>query len=88
VSTRRGSGWCATRTQTIYTSSGRRMPYVQSGGERSVLSYTEVLVVGVTSESERGRGSQVSGRDWSVCVCAALLEPSQGLGELCDRVIV
>jgi hypothetical protein len=58
------------------------------GGERSVLSCTEVLVVGVTSESERGRGSQVLGREWSVCVCVALLEPSQGLGELCDRVIV
>jgi hypothetical protein len=59
-----------------------------SGGERSVLSYTEVLVVGVTSESERGRGSQVSGCEWSVCVCVALLEPSQGPGELCDRVIM
>jgi hypothetical protein len=54
------------------------------GDERSVLSCTEVLVVGVTSESKRGRGSQVSGREWSV----ALLEPSQGPGELCDRVIV
>jgi hypothetical protein len=31
------------------------------GEERSVLSCTEVPVVGVTSESERGRGSQVSG---------------------------
>jgi hypothetical protein len=58
------------------------------GDKRSVLSCTEVLVVGVTSESERGRGSQVSGREWSVCVRAALLEPSQGPGELCDRVIV
>jgi hypothetical protein len=44
--------------------------------KRSVLSCTEVLVAGVTSESERGRGSQVSGREWSVCVCAAMLEPS------------
>jgi hypothetical protein len=35
----------------------------------SVLSCTEVLVVGVTSKSERGRGSQVSGREWSVCEC-------------------
>jgi hypothetical protein len=39
------------------------------GDERSVLSCTEVLVVGVKSESERGRGSQVSGLQWSVCVC-------------------
>jgi hypothetical protein len=61
---------------------------MSSGGERSVLSCTEVLIVGVTSESERGRGSQVSGHVWSVCVCAALLEPSQGPGELCDHVIV
>jgi hypothetical protein len=58
------------------------------GDERFVLSYTEVLVVGVTSKSERERGSQVSGREWSVCVCVALLEPSQGPRELCDRVIV
>jgi hypothetical protein len=58
------------------------------GDERFVLSCTEVLVVGVTSESERGRGSQVSGREWSVRVCVTLLEPSQGPGELCDRVIV
>jgi hypothetical protein len=42
----------------------------------------------VGDESERGRGSQVSGREWSVRVCVTLLEPSQGPGELCDRVIV
>jgi hypothetical protein len=35
--------------------------------DSSVLSCTEVLVVGVTSESERGRGSQVSKCEWSVC---------------------
>jgi hypothetical protein len=58
------------------------------GEERSVLSCTEVLVVGVTSENERGMGSQVSRREWSVCVYVALLKPSQGLGELCDCVIV
>jgi hypothetical protein len=56
--------------------------------ERSILSCTEVLVVGVTSECERGRGSQVSSHEWSAHVCVALLEPSQGLGELCDHVIV
>jgi hypothetical protein len=58
------------------------------GEERSVLSCTEVLIVGVTSECGRGRGSQVSSREWSARVCVALLEPSQGLGELCDCVIV
>jgi hypothetical protein len=35
-------------------------------GGRSVLSCTEVLVVGVTSKSEKGRGSQVSELEWSV----------------------
>jgi hypothetical protein len=64
------------------------MPYVQWEIRDLYYLCTEVLVVGVTSESERGRGSQVSGREWNVCVCAALLEPSQGLGELCDHVIV
>jgi hypothetical protein len=39
-------------------------------GERSVLSCTEVLVVGVISESERGRDSQVSRREWSVRACS------------------
>jgi hypothetical protein len=37
--------------------------------ESSVLSCTEVLVVGVTSESERGRGSHVSRCEWSACAC-------------------
>jgi hypothetical protein len=35
----------------------------------SVLSCTEVLVVGVTSECERERGSQVSRCEWSACAC-------------------
>jgi hypothetical protein len=56
--------------------------------ESSVLSCTEVLVVGVTSECERGRGSQVSRCEWSARVCVALLEPSQGPGESCDHVIM
>jgi hypothetical protein len=47
--------------------------------ESSVLSCTKVLVVGVTSECERGRGSQVSRCEWNACV--TLPEPSQGLGE-------
>jgi hypothetical protein len=42
-----------------------------SGEGRSVLSCTEVFVVGVTSESERGRGSQVSERERSVCECGS-----------------
>jgi hypothetical protein len=58
------------------------------GEESSVLSCTEVLVVGVTNECERGRGSQVSRCEWNARMCVALLEPSQGLGESCGRVIV
>jgi hypothetical protein len=38
------------------------------GEESSILSCTEVLVAGVTSEFERGRGSQVSRCEWSACV--------------------
>jgi hypothetical protein len=53
--------------------------------ESSVLSCTEVLVVGVTSECERGRGSQVSRCEWSTCV--TLPESSQGPGESCARVL-
>jgi hypothetical protein len=56
-------------------------------GESSVLSCTEVLVVGVTSERERGRSSQVSRREWRKWVCATLLVASQGLGELSARVL-
>jgi hypothetical protein len=37
------------------------------GKESPVLSCTEVLVVGVTSSRERGRGSQVSRCEWSSC---------------------
>jgi hypothetical protein len=51
------------------------------GEESSVLSCTEVLVVGVTSGRERGRSSQVSRREWRKWVRATLLVTSQGLGE-------
>jgi hypothetical protein len=43
-----------------------------AGEERSILSCTKVLVVGATSESERGRGTQVSRHGWSVHVCVWL----------------
>jgi hypothetical protein len=49
--------------------------------ESSVLSCTEVLVVGVTSGRERGRSSQVSRCEWRKWVRATLLVMSQGLGE-------
>jgi hypothetical protein len=42
----------------------------------SVLSCTEVLVVGVTSGCERGRSSQVSRGERRMWVCATLLVPS------------
>jgi hypothetical protein len=53
--------------------------------ESSVLSCTKVLVVGVTSECERGRGSQDSRCECSACV--TLPEPLQGPGESCARVL-
>jgi hypothetical protein len=37
--------------------------------ESYVLSCTKVLLVGVTSGRERGRGSQVSRCEWSACAC-------------------
>jgi hypothetical protein len=51
------------------------------GEERSVLSCTKVLIVGVTSGRERGRSSQVSRREWRKWVRATLLVTSQGPGE-------
>jgi hypothetical protein len=54
--------------------------------ESSVLSCTKVLIVGVTSESERRRGSQVSRREWSARVRATLPDPSQGPEESFARV--
>jgi hypothetical protein len=53
--------------------------------ESSVLSCTEVLVVGVTSECERGRGSQVLTCEWNAYV--TLPEPSQGPEESCAYVL-
>jgi hypothetical protein len=58
------------------------------GETSSVLSCTEVLVVGVTSECDRGRNSQVSRCEWRVWVCVALLVPSQGPGELSVHVLL
>jgi hypothetical protein len=57
------------------------------GAESSVLSCTEVLVVGVTSGCERGRSSQVSRREWRKWMCATLLVTSQGPGELSASVL-
>jgi hypothetical protein len=58
------------------------------GEVSSVLSCTEVPIVGVTSGCERGRGSQVLRCEWRVWVCATLLMPSQGPGELSARVLL
>jgi hypothetical protein len=57
------------------------------GEESSILSCTEVLVVGVTSGHERGWSSQVSRREWRKWVCATLLVTSQGPGELSTRIL-
>jgi hypothetical protein len=58
-----------------------------SGEVSSVLSCTEVIVVGVTSGCERGMGSQVSRCEWRKLVCATLLVTSQGPGEFLARVL-
>jgi hypothetical protein len=58
-----------------------------TGEESSILSCTKVPVVGVTSECERGRISQVSWREWRKWVCVTLLVTSQGLGELPARIL-
>jgi hypothetical protein len=55
------------------------------GEGSSILSCTEVLVVEVTSSYERGKISQVSRCEWRMWVCATLLVPSQGPGELSTR---
>jgi hypothetical protein len=57
------------------------------GEESSILSCTEVLVVGVTSGCERGKSSQVSRREWRKWVCATLLVTSQGPRELPARIL-
>jgi hypothetical protein len=58
-----------------------------SGEVSSVLSYTEVLIVGVISGCERGRGSQVLRFEWRKWVCVTLLVTSQGPGEFPTRVL-
>jgi hypothetical protein len=54
---------CKKDTSDLYWS-GPRNALRPVGEESSVLSYTEVPVVGVTSECKRGRISQVSWREW------------------------
>jgi hypothetical protein len=53
------SGWCARRIQTIYTGSGRRMPYVQWGEEFCIALHRGACSRGL-QVGERGRSSQVS----------------------------
>jgi hypothetical protein len=59
---------CKKNTSDLYWF-GPRNALCPVGEESSVLSYTKVFVVGVTSECERGSGSQVSRCEWSACVC-------------------
>jgi hypothetical protein len=66
---------------------GLRNALCPVGEESSVLSCTEMLVVGVTSGRERGRSSQVSGHGWRKWVCVTLLVTSQGPGELLARIL-
>jgi hypothetical protein len=77
---------CKKNTDDLYWFGPRRA--LRPVGERSsVLSCTEVLVVGVTSGCERGKISQVSWCEWWMWVCATLLVTSQGSGELSVRVL-
>jgi hypothetical protein len=55
----RRSGWCARRTQIIYTGLGRRMPYIQWGGESCIALHRGTYSRGLQA-GERGRSSQVS----------------------------
>jgi hypothetical protein len=57
------------------------------GEESSVLSCTEVFLVGVISGRERGRSSQVSRREWRKWMYVTLLVTSQGPGELPARIL-
>jgi hypothetical protein len=77
---------CKKNTGDLYWF-GPRNALRSVGEESSVLSCTEVLVVGVTSGRERGRSSQVSRCEWRKWVCATLLVALQGLGELSARVV-
>jgi hypothetical protein len=72
---------CKKNTDDLYWF-GPRNALHPVGEESSVLSCTEVLVVGVTSRCERGRNSQVSRHEWRKWVCATLLVTLQGPGEL------
>jgi hypothetical protein len=53
------SGWCARRTQAIYTGSSRRMPYVQWGGESCIVLHRGACSRGLQA-GERGRSFQIS----------------------------
>jgi hypothetical protein len=77
---------CKKNTDDLYWF-GLRNALRPVGEASSVLSCTKVLVVGVTSERERGRSSQVSRREWRKWMCATLLVVLQGLGELSARVL-
>jgi hypothetical protein len=77
---------CKKNTDDLYWF-GPRNALRPVGEESSILSCTEVLVVGVISGCERGRSSQVSRREWRKWVCVTLLVTSSGLGELPARVL-
>jgi hypothetical protein len=77
---------CKKNTDDLYWF-GPRNALRPVGEASSVLSCTEVLVAGITSGCERGRGSQVSRCEWRKWVCATLLVTSQVPGELSARVL-
>jgi hypothetical protein len=75
---------CKKNTDDLYWFGPKNV--LRSVGEEShVLSCTEVLVVGVTSGRERGRGSQVLRCEWSACSCdpSGFLARSRRVACLC-----
>jgi hypothetical protein len=76
---------CKKNTDDVYWFGSRSV--LRQVEMSSVLSCTEVLVVGVTSGCERERSSQVSRREWRKWVCATLLVTSYGPGELPARIL-
>jgi hypothetical protein len=75
---------CKKNTDDLYWFGPKNV--LRSVGEKSpILSCTEVLVVGVTSGRERGRGSQVLRCEWSACSCdpSGFLARSRRVACLC-----
>jgi hypothetical protein len=63
-------------------------PTFSEGGEFCIILHRSARSRGYKPIRERERLPSLKVWVECVCVCMALMEPSQGLGELCDHVIV